>query len=293
MAKVMKLFEGTTGLNDKVDAVRIKPEELSAAVNIDIDRTGRVSRRSGYVSVLAKAAHSIFPCGNYCLFVSGTDLCTLEPNYSWTAIRTVTHDAKVDYYKLGDTVYYLNGREKGTVVDKTYVAWDGESYVGPDTTKTFSDPPIGTLLDLYNARMFIANDDVLWYSEPFAYAWVNLARGFIPMRGRLIMMRAVRDGIFVSTDSEQFFLGGKTPDEMTMMKVAEYPAVARTVVRVSFSKVGDGSMSGLGLIWASTKGICLGSPSGEFKNISQDKIVFSSDAVGSGLIRNGKYIVSF
>lgn len=293
MAKVVSLLKGTTGLNDKVDPVRIKPEELSSAVNVDIDRTGRVSRRNGFASVLAKAGHSIFSCGNYCLFVSGTDLCTLEPNYSWSSIGTVTLGAKVDYYKLGNTVYYLNGYERGTVVDRVYAAWDAASYVGPTTTKTFSNPPAGTLLDLYNGRMFIAKEDVLWYSEPFAYAWFNLARNFVPMPGRLIMMRAVKDGLFVSTEDEQFFLGGKTPDEMTMMKVAEYPAIKGTVERVSFSKVGDGSMGGLGLVWASEKGICLGSPTGEFKNISQTKINFSPGKTGAGLVKKGKYIVSF
>jgi len=292
MARVVSLFKGTTGLNDKVDAVRIKPEELSSAVNVDIDRTGRISRRDGFVSALAKGSHSIFPCGNYCLFVSGTDLCVLNPDYSWTAIRTVTQGARMDHYRLGTVIYYLNGYERGQVVDKVNLAWDAASYIGPATTKTFSNPPIGTLLDLYNARMYIVEGDVLWYSEPFAYAWFNLARNFIPMPGRVIMMRAVREGIFVSTDSEQFFFGGKTPDEMTMTKLAEYPAIKGTVVRVSFSRVGEGS-PGLGLVWTSEKGICLGSPGGEFKNISQTRIDFAGGMVGAGLHRDGKYIVSF
>lgn len=293
MARDVSLFKGTTGLNDKVDSVRVKPEELTSAVNVDIDRTGRISRRNGFASVLAKGSHSIFPCGNYCLFVSGTDLCVLNPDYSWSAIRTVTQGARMDYYKLGSAVYYLNGHERGIVIDRVHTAWNALAYVGPATTRTFSDPPIGTLLDLYNGRMFITEEDVEWYSEPFAYAWFDLARNFVPLPGRLVMKRAVKSGIFISTEDEQFFLGGGTPDEMTITKIAEYPAIAGTVVRVNFSRIGDGSVAGIGLIWASTKGICLGSPNGEFRNVSQNKINFAGGAVGAGLHRDGKYIVSF
>jgi len=293
MGKVVDMVKETAGLNDKDDAARIGDKELSAASNVNIDRTGRISRRSGFVSVLAKGGHSIFSCGNYCLFVDDTNLCVLNPDYSWTAIGTVSFGAKVDYYKLGDTIYYLNGHERGTVIDRVYTAWNAASYVGPATTKTYSDPPIGKFLDLYNGRMFIAKDDVLWYSQPFAYAWFNLARNYVPMPGRLVMMRAVKGGIFVSTEDEQYFLGGSKPDEMTFEKVAEYPAIEGTVTRVDFSRVGDGSMGGIGLIWASQKGICLGSPGGDFKNISQTKISFSGGRVGAGLLRDGKYIVSF
>lgn len=296
MARQLNIFRGSTGINNKVDPVRLKynPEtgiqDLAAAINVDIDRTGRVGRRKGYELALQKGAHSLFSCGSYCLFIGDNALCVLEPDYSWAAIRNVTVGARMSCVRAGDNIYYTNGYEKGVVVDKLSYNWLASSYVGPITTRTFSDPPVGHLLELFNGMMLIAQDDVLWHSEPFAYSWFDLAKNYIQFSDRLVMVKAVQSGIFVGTEKETFFLKGSFASELQQIKIADYPAVEGTVVQVEASKIGDGSMAGIGLMWASEEGICFGGSDGLFRNLTERKLSYPSARYGAGLCRDGKYI---
>jgi len=296
VAKQLNVFKGSLGINTKVDPTRIKynPEtgiqELAAGVNINIDSTGRISRRKGYTLKLAKASHSLFSCGSYCLFVSGDALCVLEADYSWTAIRTVTEGARVSYVKIVNDTYYCNGYEKGIVRDKLSYDWVASSYVGPTTTKTFSDPPIGHLIELYNGVMLVAKEDVLWYSEPFAYSWFDLARNYMQFSDRLVMVKAVPDGVFVSTEQETFSCLGKTVKEFQLRKVADYPAIEGTVATVNASRIGEGNIAGLAAMWASKEGICFGGPDGYFRNFTERKLTYPAARYGAGLYKDGKYI---
>jgi hypothetical protein len=154
----------------------------------------------------------------------------------------------------------------------------------------FSDPPTGYLLELFNGIMLIAQDNVLWYSEPFAYSWFDLAKNYIQFSDRLVMVKAVQGGIFVSTEKETFFYKGEAVKELQQLKVADYPAIEGTEASVSASKVGDGGISGLAVVWASTKGICFGGPDGYFRNFTMRKLTYPAARYGAGLIKDGKYI---
>jgi len=296
MSRLVSIYKGTTGIDNKVDPVRLEydPErgvkELAAGVNVDVDRTGRISRRKGYTLKLEKDCHSLFPCIGYALFVSGDALCVLEPSYAWSAIRNVTVGARMRYVRAGRDTYYLNEHERGIVRDRVSYAWNAGDYVGPDTTKAFSDPPIGHLIELYNGRMLIGKDDVLWYSEPFAWAWFDFARNFVSFHERLTMVKAVKGGVFVSTESEIYFLGGENIREASLTKMADYPAIEGTEVTVDASKLGDGSIKGLSAMWTTPKGICFGGPNGAFENLTARRLVYPTARYGAGLYRDGKYV---
>lgn len=296
MAKQLNLFKGSVGINNKVDPTRLQYdpqsgiEELAAGVNIDISSSKRVSRRKGYTLELAKAAHSLFACEGYCLFVSGDALCVLEPDYTWTAIRNVSVGARMRYVRAGIDIYYVNGYQRGIVRDKVSYVWTAASYIGPPTTKVFSDPPIGHLIEIYNGAMLIAKDNVLWYSEPFAFSYFDYARNYMQFNDRLVMVKAVQGGVFVSTEKDIFFQKGGNVREFTQSKVADYPAVEGTEVSVSASRLGDGSLGGMAALWASTEGICFGGPDGGFKNLTERRLDYPFARYGAGLHRNGKYI---
>ena len=296
MAKQLNLFRGALGINNKVDPTRIKysPEtgiqDLAAGVNVDIDSTGRVSRRKGYTLKLALASHSLFSCDRYCLFVSGDALRVLEPDYTSSPIRTVTVGARMSYVKVVDDIYYCNGYEKGIVRDKISYGWEASSYVGPTTVRTFSDPPIGHLIELYNGVMLLAAEDVLWYSEPFAFNWFDLSRNWKQFNSRLVMIKAVPDGVFISTEQETFSCRGGTVKEFSRTKVADYPAIEGTAVTVEASRVGEGNVSGMAAMWASKEGICFGGSDGYFRNFTERKLTYPAARYGAGLYRDGKYV---
>lgn len=297
MSKPLSLFKGTTGINNKVDPARLRydPEagmkDLASGVNVDIDSTGRISRRKGFTSKLAKSAHSIFGCDGYALFVSGDALCVLNPDYTWSAIRNVAVGARMSYVQVGNDTYYGNGYEVGIVRNKVSYAWNASNdYVGPTTTKVFSDPPLGHLLEIYNGRMLIAKDEVLWYSEPFAYGWFNLASNYIQFADRLVMVKAVKGAVFVGTEKSTFLHKGSDIKGTEQEVIAAYPPIEGTAVTVNASRVGDGSLEGSGAVWASSKGICFGGPDGYFKNFTNRKLNYPAARYGAGLYMDGKYI---
>ena len=285
------VLKGSTGLNNKVDPVRLRwnsetgIQELAKAKNVDIDDSGRISRRKGYSKVLdVSDCHSIYNTGDYCVFVHAGALATLERDYSYTNIRNVTVGAKVSYAQVGDKIYYCNGYENGYVKDRVSYSWIGEEYVGPTTTKVFSPPPIGHLLELFSGRIYIAVGDDLWYTEPFSYSWVNLAENFIPFSSKIRMVQGVKDGLWISDSYKTYFLKGTNPKEMGFEIIANYPAIEGT----------DSKAFDLGeekaIVWTSTEGICVGASGGQFKNITRGKLWYPDSNVGAGFINDGKYL---
>lgn len=285
------VFRGTSGLNNKIDPVKLRwdsetgIQELAVAKDVDIGDSGRVSRRKGYSKVLDLSdCHSIYNVGSYCAFVHNNALAILEKDYSYTNIRNVTVGAKVSYVKPGFNTFYCNGYENGYIKDRISYSWVGEDYVGPTTTKTFSSPPVGHLLEFFAGRIYIASGDTLWYTEPFAYSWVNLAESFIPFPGRLRMVKAVKDGLWVSDTEGTYFLGGTNVKEMSLVKVANYPAIEGTDCKVF--DIAEEQM----VVWTSTEGICVGAVGGKFNNLTRQKLWYPDSNVGAGFVTNGKYL---
>ena len=300
MAKGIVVLNTCLGLNNKVDPVRIKfdPEsgisELAVAVDIDIDSSGRISRRKGYERVLSGAGHSLFPYNNICFVVVDSSLTILYPDFSTKTLLQVT-DARMSYCAVGTRVYFANSYEKGYIENEVVYPWEKGSYVGPDTTKVLYDPPVGKLLEVWNGRMFVDQDEALWYSEAFNYHAFALGENYILFPSKLRMVKAVKDGLFVSTEEETYFLSGSTPKSFSQLKVADYPAIEGTDVLVKGSKIGGddldkGILNEDVVIWTSSEGICIGGPGGFFKNLTERKLTYPSAKEGAGLCIDDRYI---
>jgi len=299
MGKKLKVFSGATGLNNVKDPARLQfnPEqgvtELSIAYNIDIDDTGRVSRRKGFSAVVAGDYHSMFSCGNYGLCVSGTSLLVFEEDYSTTSIATVTAGARVSYVQNGDVVYYCNGFEKGKVTDRAYSVWTADTYVGPDTTRAVSDPPLGHLVEIFNGRVYIAAGDVIWYSNPFAYSQYDLARNYLLLPATARMVQGVAGGIWVGTATGIIFLRGSNPHEFTYIPVADYGVREGSAVKVDVSLLDEKYQGmGIGILFLGEDGVCLGLPNGELRNITRRNLTYAAGQYGAGIIKDNKYIAT-
>ena len=295
MAKGIVVLNTCLGLNNKVDPVRIKfdPEsgisELAVAVDIDIDSSGRISRRKGYERVLSGAGHSLFPYNNICFVVVDSSLTILYLDFSTKTLLQVT-DSRMSYCAVGTRVYFANGYEKGYIENEVVYPWEKGTYVGRDTTKELYDPPIGQLLEVWNGRMFVAQEDALWYSERFNYHAFAFGENYVSFPGRLRMVRAVKDGLFVSTEKETYFLGGMTPTSFAQLKVADYPAILGTDILVDGRKLRGGEIVDRVVMWTSTEGICIGGPGGMFENLTERKLVYPSANVGAGVCIDDRYV---
>ncbi len=293
-------FRGSRGLNNRIDPLRVEfnPEtgiqDLSVAYNVVHDYTGRISRRKGWeVTDIVSSCHSLFSIGPTALFVTGDALCLLGLDFTYSPLRNVATGARMDYARVGPRVYYANGHQTGMVIDGKSWSWvkPTEEY-GPGTNKEFGQPPVGYLLEYYNGRMYVVQGNTIWYSEPFGTHLFDLARSFIPMDSEMTMIHAVRAGLFISTEFETFFVGGANPTEFVLQKVATYPAIRGTDVDVDVSKVGGLGLRGVGVMWASSEGICLGTPEGEFINLTESRLTYPRSLMGAGLFLGDRYVVT-
>jgi hypothetical protein len=301
--KPITIFTGSTGLNTVLDPVRIYDSkngisDLAVAADVDISDANRLSRRKGRTLQLSGDYHSLFCDGGQCLCATGTSLCVLNADYTTTVIGTVKAKARLSYCQFGDRIYFQNKFEKGYVKDSVVNEWlKPSTYVGPDTKRIYSDPPIGTHVEYYKGRMYVAENNVLWFSEPGNIGAFDLARNFFQFLGNITMVKAVKAGLFISDSEKTYFYPGSNPNEFIQTIVAPYPAIqyssAKTKHQLVFSQEGptlipSGESS---LIWMSTSGICYGGADGVFYNLTEQKITGFPDGItGSGIVTNNKYI---
>lgn len=305
--KLISIFSGSSGLNTKVDPGRIvfNPETgisaLAACVDCEIDDSGRIERRRGFTATArTESWHSLYSCGSYAVGVTGDALCIIEPDMSYLPIRNVHGGARMSMIRDTDgaqgVIYYCNGYENGRIMSKVSHSWPVGSYVGPETIKTFYPAPMGHLLEIRNSRMFIAEGNFLWYSEPCSYSLFRLASDFFGFQSRLRMVQAVAGGIWLSDSEAIYFLGGNiapTGLEMpTQTKQADCPAIEGTATKVPASRIGLDGLAGIVVVFATTEGVCVGTADGQLINLTERKIDFPGGLSGAGLYRDGKYTVT-
>jgi hypothetical protein len=140
-------YEAFTGLRNEVTPERFGPEDLSYANNVDLDKTGRLSRRTGYTSVLAGAMHSLWADDQQqiCLFAQGNQLKSLSATYSAVPVATLQGVGNpVSYERVSDRVYYSNGVDTGILENGVVRSWGMAVPSLPGAAATVGAMPAGT-----------------------------------------------------------------------------------------------------------------------------------------------------
>ncbi len=294
---ITPIFRGTIGLNTVLTPQRIPYDSesgvmaLSAAVNVVVDDSGRITSRDGYAEVDDQPWHSLFCDGGECVGVRDGDLCVIAEDLSHAVIRSGLN-SRVSYAQVNTDIYYTSPDGFGIVRDGQHVDWVAGAYVGPETDKSLVGPFAANHIAFHAGRMWLALDNFIAFSEPFAWSWFDLHGGTIPLSSRVTMMKPVLGGMYISTDRRTFFLSGSNPEEFTLSMVADYPAIEWSVA----TEYVDGMEVGLEepgfcAFWASTKGACLGTARGTVINLTRDKIIYPEAGMsGAGLIRGYNFI---
>lgn len=297
MAEITPIFAGSDGLNTVVDPVRIPFDPAKAIVsfgatlNTKVDRTGRPSRRDGYADISLGATHSLFCDKGPCVFVQDGSLYQLLSDNS-----TVEHEASIlsrlSYAQVGQVLYYASPTNRGLVSEGSRAPWPdpGPSY---DTNRIFSRLPDGvTHIMFYAGRMWASVDKFLFYSEPYAFSFFDMARSYLPFDSTIRMIKPVKTGFFVSTDTETSFISGGNPKEFDRRLVMPYPALewSEAIDLISGYDAGIDE-PGLCALWISTQGACIGTPSGVAINLTADKVIYPQTAPrGASLLRGFEFI---
>lgn len=286
------LFTGSTGLNTTVDPVRLKfdPEtgvsDLGVAVNIKIDDTGRPGRVDGFSEILTGSYHSVFCDGGPCFVGKGTALYQLGTDLSETGVRSGLSGDRIAFTQDLYT-YYSNGTQNGVIKEGVSSAWPIDEYLGPDSSKFFEVAPIGNHLAFAFSRAFITQDDILWWSEPFRYGLFDKAINFVRFPTKILMIKPVVSGMYVSDEKKTYFLKGMNPHTFVQQVVAPHPAYewSDAIDYVSGLEIGVDD-PGLCAFWSSPEGAILGTANGQLININKSKVIYPEDGqAGASLVR--------
>lgn len=274
------VFTGTTGLNIVDDPVRIGQQkggvtDLQVAINMSVDKTGRPESRFGTLSLQTGAYHSLFCDGGDCFVVSGSTLYQVAADGTLSEVRAGLTPARMDYAQVGARTYYTNGFELGIIHKGAHESWEEGVYVGPTTHRHFSGPAAGNHLTEFFGRMIIARDKVMYWSEPYNFGLFDAAGSFVQFHSKILMVKSVDTGLFISTQNNTYFLMGTDPGKWVPKRVAGYPAVEWTCA-IDYIYTADlgMDMSGRCAVWASREGAILGLPDGNIKNLNKNKIIY-------------------
>ena len=158
---------------------------------------------------------------------------------------------RVAYWPVGERTYYCNGTDNGVILGNVSSEWSVGTYTGPATNRQFSAAPAGHHLAMYGSRMFISEGRVLWWSEPHNVDIYNKSESFVQFRTKVLMVRPVDAGLFISTQRRVVFLRGAQgtePKSFRLEAVTDYPAIEWTdtgyfnAVQVGFDDAGPAAV---------------------------------------------------
>ena len=256
------------GIDNVTDPAKMKVGRnaafLVSAENVDIDDEKMVHRRKGFDPAYLGNVHSLWSNRDICLFIEGPELKRLWPDFSVTTILnggTHVSRSRMEFVEGGGKIFFCNSSIIGYIENDV-------SHPFPEPEMTFKKRMVGGhLLEWFNSRLYAAQDDKVFYSDAAAPMRMDTRKNFIQFEGRLTMMKAVADGMFVSAGKHVFFLKGLDALDFAILKVGDSPAYLGSAIKVEGEDVGPGIL-GTVAMWLSDEGPFMGLPGGQVKNVN-------------------------
>jgi hypothetical protein len=106
------------GVNTVTKETELKGDELRAAVNVDLTDRGGLRRRPGYTQAYSGSdIHSVWSNARRTLFVEGSSLKSLQPDYTAATLDTLSvGSAKMSYAEVAGDIYFSNGFDTGRLL---------------------------------------------------------------------------------------------------------------------------------------------------------------------------------
>jgi len=295
-ARFTSILTATEGLNNTVDPARLSYDlksgvtELSQAVNVDIDKSGRSSRRLGRTLKNVNAAAHGFVHGEVCLFVSGTILYKMKPDYTVVALRSdLTENARMRYFPIADRIYYTNENEKGYILKGQDNVWEKGNYTAPEgSVSVYSDPPKCHIVGWFAGRLLVATGNTIFASEPSFYGVFDLFNNHRLVPNTITMLQPTTQGLWVGTSTQLIFYRGTKWEEVRREPKADYGVLEGSDVWCPGEKRGVGNRS---LLITTPQGICACEEDGSFNNLTYNKLTFPSGRYASATMAGNRYLV--
>jgi hypothetical protein len=139
-------YSSFSGLRNDVTPDRFGQGDLAVANNVDLDKSGALSRRDGYSTVAAGSAHSVWsnPQGDVCYFMQGSVLKQLNADMSATTLATLKAAAPVSFIQVNGRTYFSNGVDTGVIEQGAVRSWGAAPPTLPGVQVGVGNMPAGT-----------------------------------------------------------------------------------------------------------------------------------------------------
>jgi hypothetical protein len=302
----MILFTGTTGINnvDHPFSIGYDPQagvsDLAYGVNINITPSGGIERTDGYSLITSGDYHSVFCDKGDCFLGKTTWLKALENDKTTqTIVRSGLTGARISFAQVGYVegvgimTLYTNGTENGMIVNKVSYPWPTHDIDVSLWDTVLSPVPVSDKISFKFGRVFFTTDKVLYWTEHGLLGLYSPALNNKVFGSRIIMIKPVDNGMFLSDEKRTYFMAGRDPHSWTLETVAEYPAYewSDSIKHVEGSEIG--ASPGQCALWNSPEGACLGTAQGQFVNLNKSKVIYpETGRYGASLLRGYQLINS-
>ena len=302
------------GLRNLLDREKMAPEDLAAALNVDIDNAGQLHRRRGFTRVLTGNWHSIFSTNERTLGVQNDMIGIITPGYAFTPLAWAG-PGRVEYAAVAGEVYYTSSSGSGHITAQgTWTPWgapDGQSIwyspvVEPTDTlgavrgKLLAPAPVPKAKHIcyYRGRIYMSVERVLWATEMYAYDWIDRTRNFMPLDEDITMVQPVADGIYVGTERTIYFLQGSISEGFKVVNLLDVGVIDGADVVMPADRVHPAGRqgpvrAGSAVVFMTEDGMYAGFDSGEIYNLTIDRMFFPGAVRGAGLYREADGVNSY
>lgn len=302
--RVLVRYNTTKGIRNAPDYIRaevpnnsnITINSLIQGTNIDIDDTGKPSRRYGRELLIPGSFHSL--SNELGIVAKDNILQRIERNGNTVTLYPIINSPTVydrtSYWLINNQIYVTDRYSIGYIENGIYYnmpAVDANLDGYPTEivqliSVTRSLLPAGHLIAYYMGRVFVAVGSVLYYSDAMAFHRCFLEASFIQFNDTITLVAPTDDGIWVSAD-KTYFLAGKDPEQFELIKKGEDKAkmYSQQVLPDTMINPYALEISGILNIWVSDLGLRVGGEKGQLRIISDNHFIMPQGTVGTSLIR--------
>jgi hypothetical protein len=239
------------------------------------------------------AVSGALPPGSYIAAVTTVDEDGRESGASEVAVIALNTASGIRITGLptGQTMRVYLSSTNGTVLflaAETGASWYDITLPGYDSgkpldTQFLSKPPPGRIVRHYKGRFYIADGNIVWYTEPYAPDLVHRGRNFFQFSDPVTVIEPGESGLWIVAATTEFY-AGTGPEDFRPITQLKYGAVYGTSQLLPRTK---------DAIWYSTKGVVMGTKDGQVKNLQENNVASESGTSGATLVRDQDGIQQF
>ena len=128
-------------------------------------------------------------------------------------------------------------------------------------TQFLSAPPVGQFIDYYNGRVYVAQDNYLFYSEPYNYGAFDMGNNYVEYPEKIRFMKALNNGIYVGSD-QVYFLRGDDPTKISQRAAYTCYPIYDTAIVVESTLFNFENIFGQAVFFWSDQGAMIGTEDG-------------------------------